>query len=76
MRERLCSGYGRAIDLHIVSIAGWTATVVLGGDIQKASVGFLDWWIALFMLLFSESAVVSFSFFLYVFGFFGFFAAM
>ena len=36
MRERLCSGYGRAIDLHIVSIAGWTATVVLGGDIQKS----------------------------------------
>lgn len=36
MRQRLCSGYGRAIDLHIVSIAGWTATVVLGGDIQKS----------------------------------------
>ncbi len=55
MRERLCSGYGESIDLHVVSIAGWTATVVLGGDIQKASVGFPDWWIALFMFLFSLS---------------------
>ena len=63
MRERSCSGYGRAIDLHFVSIAGWTATVVLGGDIQKASVGFLDWWIALFMLIFSPSFVCSFFFF-------------
>ena len=60
MRERLCSGYGRGIDLHVVSIAGWTATVVLGGDIQKALVGFLDWWIALFMFLFSLSVVRSF----------------
>jgi hypothetical protein len=62
MRQRLCSGYGRAIDLHIVSIAGWTATVVLGGDIQKASAGFLDWWIALFKLLLSESVVFSLPF--------------
>ena len=30
MRERLRSGYGKGIDVHIVSIAGWTARAVLG----------------------------------------------
>ena len=59
MRQRLCSGYGRGIDLHIVSIAGWTATVVLGGDIQK-SVGVVSRLAdRAFELLFSASVALS-----------------
>ena len=37
MRTRLsmCSGYGWVIDLHFVSIAGWSATVVLVGGMSQ-----------------------------------------